>query len=172
MYNIIMLCLSVDAVEEVMLDLMHTSALLLRTGGTLAYLIPTPYNFSTDQLPIHPCLSLQVSCCQSLSTRHGRHLVVMRKIKEYDESAKMSFYEYKQRVLSGADEGFGKLMEKLQTALSNEAYTDDSVIKRISSTCAKRKINKLKQRSLGAAGVVDREIARENEELEDHAEEK
>jgi hypothetical protein len=41
-----------------MLDLLHSSAELLRIGGLLAYILPTPYDFSTKDLPKHPCLEL------------------------------------------------------------------------------------------------------------------
>ena len=33
------------AVEEVMLDLLHNAAILLKNGGRLLYLIPTPWDF-------------------------------------------------------------------------------------------------------------------------------
>ena len=33
------------AVEEVMLDLLHNAAMLLKNGGRLLYLIPTPWDF-------------------------------------------------------------------------------------------------------------------------------
>ena len=87
-------------VEEVMLDLLHTAAtslvwsdsttifqcisimniLCLRcSGGVLTYLIPTTYDFGTEDLPVHPCLNLLQVCHQPLSARHGRRAVVMRK---------------------------------------------------------------------------------------------
>jgi hypothetical protein len=41
-----------------MLDLLHTSARALVTGGRLAYLIPTTYDFSEGDLPVHPCMEM------------------------------------------------------------------------------------------------------------------
>lgn len=137
------------AVEEVMLDLLQSSAVLLQLGGFLAYLIPTPYEFvpNTD-LPYHPCLEF-ISCCkQPLSTRHGRHLVLMRKSKHITPELSAEFLSYKQRVLSGEDTGFGKLIAKLQLALSAEGIHDDNVVKQTSNRCAKRKEKRLKQIAL------------------------
>ena len=132
-------------VEEVMLDLLSSSAYLLQLGGYLAYLIPTPYDFSPDHdLPLHPCLEMIACCKQPLSTRHGRHLVLMRKAKLLTSDLSTEFLAYKQRILSGED-GFGKLMAKLQLALSAEGMHDEKVIKQTSSRCAKRKEKRLKQ---------------------------
>ncbi len=44
--------------SQVMLDLLHTSARSLVTGGRLAYLIPTTYDFSEADLPVHPCMQM------------------------------------------------------------------------------------------------------------------
>ena len=68
-------------VEEVMLDLLHNAARSLVCGGRLCYLIPTVLQFSVSDLPTHPCLRFVVMCEQQLSTRHGRHAVVMEKYR-------------------------------------------------------------------------------------------
>ena len=34
---------------------------------------------SAKDLPIHPCFELVDMCVQGLSSRHGRHLVILRK---------------------------------------------------------------------------------------------
>jgi tRNA (guanine10-N2)-methyltransferase len=134
------------AMEEVMLDLLHSAAVLLRLGGRLSYLLPTPYDFNAEQdLPTHPCLQLEAHCCQGLSTRHGRHLVVMRKVSFLDAARAADFAAYKQRVVSGADQGFGRLMTKLQNALSSDGLADESVVKRISQRCARRQASKQKK---------------------------
>ena len=132
--------------EEVMLDLLHSAAWLLREGGFLAYMIPTPYDFSPADLPRHPVLEVVTMCRQTLSTRHGRHLVVLRKTRAYSKEDREEFENYKKKVMLGEDgQGFGVLLKKLQLALSNDAFFDDRVVKKISSRCAKRKENKLKQ---------------------------
>ena len=140
------------AVEEVMLDLLQSSALLLQLGGFLAYLIPTPHDFIPERdLPCHPCLHLIACCKQALSTRHGRHLVLMRKTKSMTTELKEEFLNYKQRVLSGDDDGFGKLIAKLQLALSAEGMNNETVVKQVSNRCAKRKEKRLKQQAMKAA---------------------
>ena len=55
-------------VEEVMLDLLHTAALLLSVTGRLVYLIPTTYDFELTDLPVHPCFVINTTCeqCQSV----------------------------------------------------------------------------------------------------------
>ena len=51
------------------------------SGGRLAYLIPTVLEFTVQDLPIHPCLRFIRLCEQQLSTRHGRHAVLMVKYR-------------------------------------------------------------------------------------------
>lgn len=116
-------------VEEVMLDLLHTAALTLKPGGLLVYLLPTTYDFTPGDLPHHPCLTLQEVCHQPLSSRHGRRAVLLRKTLPYTLSRQEAFVQYKHSVLAGQDPGFGQLMRKLEIALSNEAFEDDTVIK-------------------------------------------
>ena len=142
------------AVEEVMLDLLQSSALLLQVGGFLVYLIPTPYDFFPENdLPCHPCLELISSCKQPLSTRHGRHVVLMRKTKPVTPELTAEFQSYKQRVISGEDSGFGKLIAKLHIALSAEGIHDNNVVKQTSNRCAKRKEKQLKQLALKTGGT-------------------
>eukprot|EP01036_Dinobryon_divergens_P033271 gene33271-43022_t len=86
-------------VEEVMLDLLHTAATALRCGGVLTYLIPTTYDFTLTDLPLHPCLDLLQVCHQPLSARHGRRAVVM----PYSSDHRTSFEAYKQQVLGGQE---------------------------------------------------------------------
>lgn len=54
---------------------------LYYSGGVLTYLLPTPYDFSESDLPVHPCLQLTQVCHQALSSRHGRRAIVMRKYR-------------------------------------------------------------------------------------------
>ena len=69
----------------------------------MGYLIPAPLDldYSVD-LPEHPCLSFERGCHQQLSVRHGRHLVVMRKTKEYQEADRLAYDAYRRRVLEEA----------------------------------------------------------------------
>ena len=54
---------------------------IIRSGGRLVYLIPTVLDFSPADLPKHPCLKFVRLCGQQLSTRHGRHAVLMIKYR-------------------------------------------------------------------------------------------
>ena len=122
-----------------MLDLVHAAARLLVVGGSLCYLLPTPYNFELSDLPQHPCLRLDALCLQGLSTRHGRHAVVLRKHCAYTVALQQEFAVYSAHVLSGQDTtGFGSLKGKLEAALAPGAHTDDAVVKRKSRQCEKR----------------------------------
>lgn len=136
------------SVEEVMLDLLHNAARALRMNGRLAYLIPTPYDFTLTDLPWHPCLEVIAMSEQSLSTRHGRRLVTMRKIANYSEALDDRFRQYKADVISGNDQGFGKLKSKLEAALASDAFDNDAVVKVISKACSRRRESFLKRREL------------------------
>jgi hypothetical protein len=131
-------------VEEVMLDLLHASAKLLKLGGSLCYLIPTPFNFEIEDLPKHPCLTLIRYCHQGLSTRHGRHLVLMRKTCEYSQEALSEFNIYRNGILSGeeskqAQVGFRSLLGKLELALAAGGFDNDAVVKHASKGAIRRK---------------------------------
>ena len=131
-------------VEEVMLDLMHAAARLLVRGGRLCYLIPTPYDFHLSDLPQHPCLRVEQLCLQGLSTRHGRHAVLLSKHCVYTPAMQAEFSAYRLRVMSGRDVGgFGSLMGKLQAALDPGAHEDEDVVKRKSKLCMKRQQSKV-----------------------------
>eukprot|EP01038_Epipyxis_sp_PR26KG_P013685 gene13685-18361_t len=129
-------------VEEVMLDLLHTSARSLIRNGVLVYLIPTTYDFKPTDLPKHPCFELVLICHQSLSARHGRRAVVMRKIRDYTIELEEEFNRYKTVIMSGQDTGFGQLMGKLEAALAANAYDNDAVVKILSTSSSKRKASK------------------------------
>ena len=145
-----------------MLDLLHTAALTLRSGGFLAYLIPTPYDIVPDKdLPCHPCLDVILHCCQSLSTRHGRQLVIMRRnTSEYTSEHRLRFMQYKASVIEDSSRtdvtpvGFGGLLRRLQSALAVDAGSNETVVKQISKRCLKRKTNRAKQAALKRPGVL------------------
>ena len=134
-------------VNEVMLDLLHTSALLLKVDGLLVYVLPTPYSFTAGDLPTHPCFELLEVCEQRLSTRHGRHVVVLRKVRPYTYRLQDEFAGYCDGVMSGGDELFGKLMIKLELALSEEAFDDSRVVKKISNCAMRRRESKMAKKS-------------------------
>ena len=131
-----------------MLDLLHTAARLLRMDGKLVYLIPTTYDFTVDDLPKHPCLQIKYLCQQPLSSRHGRHAVVMVKTREYSPELEEEYRQYKALVLSGQDTGFGKLKRKLELALSAAAILNTDVVKNISSSALKRKEGRARRKQL------------------------
>eukprot|EP01034_Spumella_vulgaris_P026253 gene26253-32800_t len=143
------------AVEEVMLDLLHTASRALVVGGRLAYLIPTTYDFSEQDLPVHPCMEMVKICHQSLSTRHGRRAVFMRKYREYTPALETEFNAYKQTIMSGEDRaGFGGLMTKLRAALAADSFENVNVVK-VSSACAsKRKASKEYRKKQRQEGIV------------------
>ena len=125
-----------------MLDLLHTSARLLAIEGVLVYLIPTTYDFTIDDLPKHPCFTIDLVCHQMLSGRHGRRAVVMRKKHLYSTELQQSFMNYKQNVIDGNDQGFGLLMPKLEQALAADAYENENVKKIYSNIGQKRQLRK------------------------------
>jgi hypothetical protein len=53
----------------------------------------------------------------------------MVKTREYTTERREEYRAYKQRVLTGEDQGFAQLMKKLLHALSSEAFADENVIK-------------------------------------------
>lgn len=114
----------------------------------MVYLIPTTYDFTVNDLPTHPCLSLIEVCHQPLSARHGRRAVVMQKTKHLTVEAQQTFDEYKETVLTGQDQGFGQLMNKLEAALSADAFYNDNVVKQMSSCSTKRRQSKEQRKQL------------------------
>ena len=132
-------------VEEVMLDLLHTAAKYLVNNGYFTYLIPTPYGFTVDDLPKHPCLKVEMICEQSLSARHGRHAVVMKKVRVYNKESLEEFQAYKSNVLSGNDTTFGTLLGRLKAALEEDRLKiaeDTSIVERRSKNCIRRLTSK------------------------------
>lgn len=53
----------------------------------------------------------------------------MKKVSEYTSEKLEQFKEYKRKVLSGKDTGFGLLMTKLVAALANDAFENENVVK-------------------------------------------
>ena len=163
-----------------MLDLLHAAAQVLVVGGSLCYLIPTPYDFVStvsvsvhvhvhvslslsltltthhspltmrpaqvaEDLPRHPCFSLEHMCVQNLSTRHGRTAVQLRKVRPYCAELRAEFAAYCSEVLQGRDVHFGLLIGKLERALAPAAHDDAAVVKRKSAAFEKRRASKNKR---------------------------
>jgi len=161
-------------VEEAMLDLLHTAARLLILGGSLCYLIPTTYDFALSDLPTHPCLEIRRLCQQGLSTRHGRHAVLMRKHCAYSEILQDEFARYRVAVMSDQDDGgFGRLISKLESALAVGAHEDPCVVKQTSNAAKRRQDSKKWRNAYRAAGLTNEEgggqaeVAEEEEEEEE-----
>lgn len=49
--------------------------------------------------------------------------------RQYSEEAKLAFETYKDQILAGDDNGFGKLMSKLELALAVGSFEDEQVVK-------------------------------------------
>jgi hypothetical protein len=140
-------------VEEVMLDLLHNAARTLVQGGKLCYLIPTILGFCEGDLPVHPCLRFITMCEQQLSTRHGRHAVMMEKYREYSKELEEEFCQYKAKVVAGEDPGFGTLMTRLEAALAVDAHENANVVKRPSVKSLQRKESKIRRAQVRAEGT-------------------
>ena len=66
-------------VEDVVDDLLDMAARTLKLKGRLVYLLPTTTDFSNDELPRHPCLSLVCVSEQIVRTHFSRRLITMEK---------------------------------------------------------------------------------------------
>lgn len=153
-------------VEEVMLDLLHSSAQLLRVGGSLCYLIPTPYDFEPSDLPEHPCFEMEELCLQMLSTRHGRHAVLLRKTQEYTPERQAEFAAYKEKVLSEESTAFGELAKKLAAAVAAGARNDEKVVKHISANAQRRRNQRQKKIELREQRLKDQQQEAEGTNLD------
>ena len=81
-------------VSDVMADLLDVAARSLVMNGRLVYVIPSmlDFDFKVD-LPRHPCLEITYCCYQPLSSELGRRIVTMKKVKDYDETKRLSYME-------------------------------------------------------------------------------
>jgi tRNA (guanine10-N2)-methyltransferase len=74
---------------ECVADLLDTAAATLVMHGRLVYFYPTSLmEDRPEALPTHPCLQTIANSQQLLSTRLGRRLVTMRKVREWYPGAK------------------------------------------------------------------------------------
>ena len=131
----------------------------LKVGGTLSYLIPTTWDFTPHDLPIHPCFRMIHCCVQGLTTRHSRHLVVLRKVCRFTSRELEEFNGYRIDVLNGRDDGFGLLMKMLEKALAPDAHTNVEVVKQSSNCSLKRKQKRAKRAELREQGLVGPQMA-------------
>jgi len=81
--------------QDVMGDLLDSSARLLRVGGRLVYLLPTIIEeYSDEQLPRHPLLEVVANSEQQLTTKMARRLITMRKVAPYDYGRVAEYAKY------------------------------------------------------------------------------
>ncbi|XP_064597359.1 tRNA (guanine(10)-N2)-methyltransferase homolog isoform X2 [Liolophura sinensis] len=74
--------------SDIFKDLLNFAAKFLRLHGRLVYWLPvyTP-EYSSENIPRHPCLELRSNCEQPLSVKVSRRLIAMEKTREYCECA-------------------------------------------------------------------------------------
>lgn len=77
---------------ECLKDLLDWSARVLLMGGRLGYWIPCLPDSGSDELPVHPNLVLKYNCEQILGGRYNRRLVIMEKVKEYDDGEVVKYF--------------------------------------------------------------------------------
>ncbi|XP_022101515.1 tRNA (guanine(10)-N2)-methyltransferase homolog isoform X3 [Acanthaster planci] len=71
--------------SDIFTDLLNFSARFLRLHGRLVYWLPVcRAEYTEDQIPHHPCLSLVANSEQPLSTTIGRRLVTMEKTRHME----------------------------------------------------------------------------------------
>jgi tRNA (guanine10-N2)-methyltransferase len=97
-------------VEDVLVDLLDLAAQTLTLEGRLVYLLPTTYDFTDADLPVHPCLTLVANSEQAMTQKIGRRLITMQKSSDYDPSLRAS---YQQASSSSAERPFAKLRERI-----------------------------------------------------------
>ena len=79
---------------ECLRDLIQLAAQVLVVGGSLVYWCPAaPGYYKEEELPTHPVLEMVANCEQPLATRYSRRMIVMRKVREYDEEESRGYWE-------------------------------------------------------------------------------
>ncbi|OQR83483.1 tRNA guanosine-2'-O-methyltransferase [Achlya hypogyna] len=93
------------AAEDVMNDLLAFAATNLRVGGRVVYLLPTTYDYTDDDLPVHPLLRVVANSEEKLTTKYARRLITMERVAEADASVAI--------INAKKDFSFAKLREKI-----------------------------------------------------------
>jgi tRNA (guanine10-N2)-methyltransferase len=73
-------------------DLFDLAASCLRINGRLVFLYPCTLDYSSEQIPQHPCFTLVSDTEQYLSKFLSRRVICMRKCREYDLSQRDDYY--------------------------------------------------------------------------------
>lgn len=60
-------CLTILPILRIKYFVRNVLLLYVLRGGALTYLLPTPYDFSESDLPVHPCLQLAQVCTNAAS---------------------------------------------------------------------------------------------------------
>lgn len=135
--------------EDLLPDLVDTSAKLLKLKGRLVYLLPVAVEFySEEMLPTHPCFKLISNCEDFLSLRVSRRLITMEKIEEYDWTR---VDEYKvhvdkcKKILTEKNQLIGQDKQNI-TACNGEIITDKKERRKIRREYVKKQ---KKQRKFG-----------------------
>lgn len=67
--------------EELMSDLLTMAATSLKLSGRLVYILPSTYDFTIQDLPVHPHLQLVFNCEQPLTSTYARRVIVMERVQ-------------------------------------------------------------------------------------------
>lgn len=78
---------------ECLRDLLDWSAKVLVMGGRLGYWIPCLPDSKTIDVPVHPNLTLKYNCEQILGGRYNRRLIIMEKVKVYDDKEVLQYFK-------------------------------------------------------------------------------
>ena len=100
-----------------------------------------------------------------LSTRHGRHAVLLRKTQEYTPERQAEFAAYKEKVLSEESTAFGELAKKLAAAVAAGARNDEKVVKHISANAQRRRNQRQKKIELREQRLKDQQQEAEGTNL-------
>lgn len=109
---------------ELLTDFLDTAARILRPNGRLVYWLAATYDFSMDDIPTHPCLEVVAVTLQPLSTRHGRLLITMKKIGEYDAAAAARI---RVEAAQNVDRAYTNLRAKFHGAYDDDAQVTKKV---------------------------------------------
>ncbi|XP_038051351.1 tRNA (guanine(10)-N2)-methyltransferase homolog [Patiria miniata] len=113
--------------SDIFTDLLNFSARFLRLHGRLVYWLPVCRpEYTEDQVPRHPCLSLVANSEQPLSTTIGRRLITMEKTRHIedlmDDAAEAeirdSFYQEHNAI---REKVFGKHVREQKMKLMNKS---------------------------------------------------
>jgi tRNA (guanine10-N2)-methyltransferase len=104
------------SLAECLRDLVEFAAKALTIRGRLVYWVPTaPGYYFESELPSHPCMETVANCEQMLTSKYGRRLIVMSKVKVYDAKEAMEHWE----ALGEPSMALDDMRDYVYTPLSN-----------------------------------------------------